>query len=299
MNPRLRATLRKVPGAAAALAAVRRLVAVPAQPAPEAGTLNEQLLVNHGVGTKAAPFTVTSGADREQLEAESADLKWFHTFEFSNGFVGQGVDPSPDKVRFMGYPDSFEGLTVLDIGAFDGYFSFEAARRGAADVLATDEFVWNWPGVTAYKNFQFVRQHTGLPVRDQVISVENLTPEAVGGEFDVVLFLGVLYHAPDPLGYLQAVRSVTRKYAIIETVVDMLHVDRPALGYYPGSYLNRDASNFFGPNLLALEGLLIDAGFREVENLGLWRSHELELVRGAALPDTPPVSGRAVVRAWV
>lgn len=299
MNPRLRATLRKVPGATAALAAVRRLVAVPAQPVPPAGTLSDQLLMNHGVGKKGEPFTVTSGIDREQFAKEVAERTWFHTFEFSNGVTGHANDPSPDKVRFMGFPDSFEGLTVLDIGAFDGYFSFEAARRGAADVLATDELVWNWPGQTSRSNFEFVREHTGLPVRDQVIKVEDLSPEAVGGEFDVVLFLGVLYHAPDPLGYLKRVRSITRKYALVETVVDMLHIDRPALGYYPGEYLNGDGSNFFGPNMLALEGLLKDAGFGRVENLGLWRTHEMERVRGVALPDTPPISGRALVRAWV
>jgi len=299
MNPRLRATLRTVPGATAALAAVRRLVAPPAQPAPEAGTLNDQLQLNHGVGERAQPFEVTSGIDSAQFATEVAERKWFHTFEFDNAVVGHGIDPSPDKIRYMGYPDSFEGLTVLDVGAFDGFFSFEAARRGATDVLATDDLVWNWPGMTARSNFEFVRTHTGLPVRDQVITVEDLSPEAVGGQFDVVLFLGVLYHAPDPLGYLKRVRSITRKYVLVETVVDMLHIDRPALGYYPGEYLNGDGSNFFGPNLLALEGLLLDAGFSQVENLGLWRTHEMERVRGVALPDTPPISGRAVVRAWV
>jgi len=299
MNSRLRATLRKVPGATAAVAALRRLVALRVEPARGGATLSDQLRINHGVGGRAPAFDVTSGIDPAQFAAEVADRKWFHTFDFGHDVIGHGIDPSPEKVRFLGYPDSFEGLTVLDVGAYDGYYSFEAARRGAADVLATDDFVWNWPGSTARSNFEFVRTHTGLPVRDQVIKVEDLSPDAVGGQFDVVLFLGVLYHAPDPLGYLQRVKSITRQYVLLETVVDMLHVDRPALAYYPGAYLNRDASNFFGPNLLALEGLLIDAGFSKVENLGLWRSHELERVRGLALPDTPPVSARVVVRAWV
>ncbi len=293
MNERLRAMLRKVPGATKAVDAVRRAVALPGDTAVVAAP------VNPGSGGRAPSFKVTSGVDRAEFETLVAARDWFHTFEFDNGVVGQGNDPSHDKVPVMGYPDSFEGLTVLDVGAFDGWFSFEAARRGATDVLATDDFVWNWPGMTAHSNLEFVREHTGLAVRDQMIKVEELSPEAIGGQFDVVLFLGVLYHAPDPLGYLKRVRSVTRKYVLIETVVDMLHMNRPALGYYPGEYLNNDSSNFFGPNLLALEGLCLDAGFSRVDQLGLWRSHELERVQGRPLPDTAPVSGRATVRAWV
>lgn len=60
-----------------------------------------------------------------------------------------------------------------------------------------------------------------------------------------VLFLGVLYHSPDPVGYLRRVRSVTREVAVIETVVDMLDVPVPALAFYQGrTMLNGDDSNY-------------------------------------------------------
>ena len=121
---------------------------------------------------------------------------------------------------------------------------------------------------------------------------------AVAGAL-IGLFFGVLYHAPDPLGYLKRIRAVTRQYVLIETVVDMLDVPRPALAYYPGAYLNGDASNHFGPNLAALEGLLSDAGFSRMEDLGMWRAHEIELTRGVPMPKGRPTSGRSVVRAWV
>ena len=62
-------------------------------------------------------------------------------------------------------------------------------ERTVLPLLATDEFVWTWPELTARSNFEFVREHTGLNVRDQLISVENLTPEAIGGVFDVTFFL--------------------------------------------------------------------------------------------------------------
>lgn len=60
-----------------------------------------------------------------------------------------------------------------------------------------------------------------------MVAVEDLSPETVGGPFDVVLFLGVLYHAPDPLGYLRNVRRVTGDVAVIETAVDLLDVAVP------------------------------------------------------------------------
>lgn len=292
MKERIKALIRRVPGAlqVAARLRARRLARIPKAPPSK---------VNVGVGGDTPQFELVPGTDRVAFAAAVKERNWFHTFDFGDGIVGHGPDPSHSKTKYLGFPDSFDGLSVLDVGAYDGHYAFEAARRGATDVLATDDFVWNWPGMTARSNFEFVREHLGLAVRDQVISVEQLTPEAIGGVFDVVLFLGVLYHAPDPIGYLQRIRSVTRKYALIETVVDVLEVARPALAYYPYAYLNGDGSNHFGPNMPALEGLLSDAGFSRVENLGVWRPHELEIIRGLPIPKRQPASGRAVVRAWV
>jgi tRNA (mo5U34)-methyltransferase len=245
------------------------------------------------------PFTLRDGIDRDQFAKDVASRDWFHTFDFGDGIVGHGPDPSHHKTQYLGLPDSFEGLRVLDIGAYDGHYSFEAARRGAKEVVAADHFVWTWPGNTARDNFDFVRDALGMNdvVRDVTVRVEDMTPEIVGGEFDVVFFYGVLYHAPDPLGYLKRVRAVTRGEVLIETVVDLLHVPRPALAYYPGAYLNNDGSNHFGPNMMAVKGLLEDAGFSQMDDLGIWRYHEIELTRGAPLPPGPPTSGRAVVRA--
>ena len=158
------------------------------------------------------------------------------------------------------------------ISARDGFYSFEAERQGAAEVLATDSWTWNWPDSDARGNFELARDTLGSRVRTQDITVEDLDPETVGGPFDLVLFLGVLYHAPDPLGYLRRVRSVTGGMAIIETVVDLLDHELPAIAYYPGGSLNDDASNHFGPNPQAVEGLLSDAGFGRVVSFDPWQT---------------------------
>jgi tRNA (mo5U34)-methyltransferase len=104
------------------------------------------------------------------------------------------------------------------------------------------------------------------------ISVEDISPQALGATFDVVLFLGVLYHASDPIGYLKNVRSVTAGVAVIETVVDLLDVPVPAAAYYQASTMNADASNHFGPNRLAVEGMLLDVGFSRVVAFDPWTS---------------------------
>ena len=248
------------------------------------------------------PFALRPGIDRDQFAKEVRARDWFHSFDFGGGIVADGIDKSHWKTQFMGLPGSFAGLRVLDIGAYDGHYAFETARRGAAEVVAADHFVWTWPGCTARGNFELVRDALGYGdvVKDVVVRVEDMTPESVGGEFDVVLFLGVLYHAPDPLGYLKRVRAVTAPggRAVVETVVDLLDVSRPAMAYYPGAYLNEDASNHFGPNLLAVQGLLSDAGFSRVDEPFLWRYHEIESTSGRPLPPGPPKSGRAVVTAY-
>jgi tRNA (mo5U34)-methyltransferase len=207
-----------------------------------------------------------------RIRAEVAERTWFHTIDVGHGILTPGQKDTPAEVVHMRLPD-LEGRTVLDIGAYDGFYSFEAERRGAKDVLATDSWTWNWPGSDARRNFDLAHELLGSTVRVQDVTVEKLAPEVVGGTFDVVLFLGVLYHAPDPLGYLKRVRSVTGEVAIVETVVDLLDVPVPAAAYYAGASLNNDRSNHFGPNPMAVEGLLADAGFGRVVAFDPWATN--------------------------
>ena len=68
-------------------------------------------------------------------------INWFHTIDLGNGVVTPGDDNSPVKLKRLAFPPDLSGKTFLDIGAWDGFFSFEAERRGAARVLATDSYV--------------------------------------------------------------------------------------------------------------------------------------------------------------
>jgi tRNA (mo5U34)-methyltransferase len=243
------------------------------------------------------------------LQAVVDERTWFHSIDLGGGIVTPGEKDTPAELAHMHLPDDLRGQRVLDIGAYDGFYSFEAERRGAADVLATDSWTWNWPGSDARGNFDLACDALGSNVTTLEIAVEDLDPSVMGGPFDLVLFLGVLYHAPDPLGYLRRVRSVTRGMAIIETVVDLLDHDVPAIAYYPGDSLNEDASNHFGPNPQAVEGLLGDAGFARVVSFAPWQtSSEWAIRSGSERRAAPlarlarrlrrPRSGRMVFHAY-
>ena len=77
------------------------------------------------------------------------------------------------------------------------------------------------------------------------IDVMELSPERVGA-FDVVFFLGVLYHLRHRFLGLERARSMTKKFLIMETPVDLPDVNRPALAFYPGDELNNDWTNWWG-----------------------------------------------------
>ena len=175
-------------------------------------------------------MTSMSSAD---LQSRVAAIRWYHTIDLGAGIVTQGVDDSPVRLARAQLPPSLHGLTVLDIGAWDGFFSFECERRGAARVVAADHFSWNGPGWGTKAGFALAREALGSRVEDIDIDVMELSPERVG-TFDVVLFLGVLYHLRHPFLALERVASVTRDLLILETVVDLAGFRRPAMAFYPG-----------------------------------------------------------------
>jgi tRNA (mo5U34)-methyltransferase len=166
-------------------------------------------------------------------------------------------------------PADLRGRTVLDVGAWDGFFSFEAERRGAARVLAVDGPAWREPawgpdGFGTKAGFELARRALGSSVEDREIDLEDLAPDTVG-RFDVVLFLGVLYHLKHPWPVLERVASVCDGLLILETHADLLDLGRPAMALYPGDEVAGDASNWWGPNVAALKAMLREEGFAHVD----------------------------------
>jgi tRNA (mo5U34)-methyltransferase len=82
----------------------------------------------------------------DDLRSRVAAVRWYHTIDLGQGIVTPGIDATPFRLARLDLPTSLAGRTVLDIGAWDGFFSFEAERRGAARVVATDWYSWHGPG---------------------------------------------------------------------------------------------------------------------------------------------------------
>jgi tRNA (mo5U34)-methyltransferase len=210
---------------------------------------------------------VSPQMNRDELQAKVDALRWFHTMDLGQGVVTKGFDAVPEQRLARLRLPNLSGRSVLDVGAWDGYFSFEAERRGAARVVASDYYAWHgvgWGTGNGKAGFELARAVLHSRVEDVDVDVMDLSRERVG-EFDVVLFLGVLYHLPNPLLALERVASVTRKLLVLETVVDMVGFHRPAAAFYPGRELNNDPTNWWGPNHAAVEGMLRAVGFTRVE----------------------------------
>lgn len=202
-------------------------------------------------------------SDVEELRDRVAAIRWFHTIDLGRGVVTPGEDDSAAKLGTLGMPERLDGVSVLDVGAWDGFFSFEAERRGASRVLATDDFCWGGPGWGTKAGFDLAHEALGSRVESREVGVLDLSPETVG-VFDVVLFLGVLYHMPHPLLALERVAGVTGRQLILETGTDMTWFRKPLLAYYPGDEAAGDETNWCGPNPAAVIAMLRTAGFREV-----------------------------------
>jgi tRNA (mo5U34)-methyltransferase len=241
--------------------------------------------------------------DAEELRSAVGRIQWFHTIDLGQGIVTPGRQNSQKKLARLGMPADLTGKTVLDIGAWDGFFSFEAERRGAARVLATDVPPWGGRERGTKAGFGLARQVLGSKVEDRAIDVMDISREELG-EFDLVLFLGVLYHLRHPLLALERVYEVSGEHLILETHVHMIGGRRPLMVFYPTDELARDRNNWWGPNVAAVHSMLRDVGFSRVELVCL-RSFPERLKRAAksSLKDMTPLWsglqwGRATLHAW-
>lgn len=197
--------------------------------------------------------------DPNELRELLSRYSWHHQIDLGNGVITPGRDKSARKLASLELPP-LAGKSVLDIGAWDGYFSFSAERLGAERVVALDSVIWH---NVSKEPFEIARKRLRSSVEDVDLEVLEISPETVG-MFDVVLFLGVLYHMRDPMAALEAVASVTKELLVLETFTDMAWSPRKAVAFYPGTYLGGDHSNWWGPNPAATVAMVEEFGFKEV-----------------------------------
>ncbi len=224
---------------------------------------------------------------------------WFHSIDCGEGIVTNGRKDLillQNELRQMSLPD-LHGKSVLDIGAWDGFFSFAAEELGADRVLALDHYVWSmdlseqqkywseckkkniipkpyhvipghWNPVTlpGKKGFDTAHRIKNSSVEQVVGDFMTIDPLEIG-QFDIVFFLGVLYHLEEPLRGLKRLSMFARELAVIETAAVYMkgYEDNSLLEFYETNELGGDIGNWFAPNLAGLKKLCGAAGFKRVK----------------------------------
>jgi tRNA (mo5U34)-methyltransferase len=250
-----------------------------------------------------------------ELQERVNSVVWFHSIDLGDGIVTDGFCKT--FLEGSQLPD-FTNKTVLDIGAWDGYYSFLAERRGASRVVAVDHYAWGvdfgrrnpywvdchekgvlpdhsldttefWDAtLPGMRGFNIAREALGSKVETVVDDFSKMDLQQLG-QFDVVLFLGVLYHLKEPLTALEQVRRATGGVAVIETEALLLPGHpRSLLEFTSGCYHGYDYSNWYTPTMEAILELCLAAGFSKINT-----------VVGPPADPPPPPAGLARVKRGV
>ncbi|MFN6531314.1 class I SAM-dependent methyltransferase [Nostoc sp. ChiSLP03a] len=218
--------------------------------------------------------------DKDRILAHLNQVSyWFQYFEVAPGIFTPGSNNVVDICDKLQIPKDLTGMSVLDVGAYDGGFSFECERRGALRVVAYD---LPEPSQTG---FNVAKEILGSKVEYVRGSVYKLDSNQIG-TFDIVLFAGVLYHLRYPLLACDRLRLVTKSLCYIETqVIDNWFVtpngtvslsqvapkcvSLPICQFYEHAELGNDTSNWFSPNIAAVLAWFRSAGF-DINHLTSW-----------------------------
>jgi tRNA (mo5U34)-methyltransferase len=238
---------------------------------------------------------------RTDIPQRIAELgEWFHNIDLRgyrtapNHFLGDY--PAVKWRRFSAaIPQDLTGRTVLDIGCNAGFYSIEMKRRGAARVVGID---WD----ERYLNqARFAAEVSDVAVEFRQLSVYDVG--ALRERFDIVLFMGVLYHLRHPLLALDLLHEhVTRDLLIFQSLLRGSPETRPLAADYPFSETaifddpayprlhfvehkySHDQTNWWIPNRAAAEAMLRSAGYAIVAH----PEEEVFICRHQAIADEQP-----------
>ncbi|GAA3748356.1 TIGR04290 family methyltransferase [Terriglobus aquaticus] len=211
---------------------------------------------------------------REELERLGP---WFHNMRIGgyqtapNHFLGDYP-----AVKFANFRDALPadmtGKTVLDIGCNGGFYSMEMKRRGADRVLGIDmEDLY-------LAQAQFAAKQEGLDIEYRKLNVWDVG--AIGEKFDLVIFMGVLYHLRHPLLALdlihehvakdmllfQSMQRGSREVPAVKDDYDFNDTAHFSEDGYPLMYFIEknycgDRTNWWVPNRACAEAMLRSSGF--------------------------------------
>ena len=209
-----------------------------------------------------------------QLSERVGDLDWYHTLELEPGLVTEGVFDLRPYVHKYGLPERMDGMRVLDVGTFDGFWAFEMERRGANVVAidVQDDRDFDWPANRRPEQFterpqgacfEIAKEVFDSKVDRRVSSVYNATPEELG-TFDLVFCGSVLIHLRDQVLALERIAALCDDLFIsVEAYSRALSLLPFAAARYRA--LRKRSVVFWEPNLGAWREMMISAGFRSID----------------------------------
>lgn len=234
------------------------------------------------------PPTTMSRDDR--LAIVRAFPYWYHRIYLGDGVYTVDHAEYHENVwrRFLpALPPRLDGKSVLDVGANAGYFSLQTKLMGARRVLGVEDY-------DAYlAQAEACRRIWGVDVEYRKLDANRL--DAIEEQFDLVVFLGVLYHLKHPFHVIEQIGRLCRDAVIVETEIIQADpathvtvrlgphgkcVSTPCrtgiMKFYEGDEANGDPTNWWAPDRECLMGMLRVAGFR-------YFSEPLYLIDGARI----------------
>ena len=203
---------------------------------------------------------------RERVDAER---HWIMKMNLGDGIITPGwSDPKFDKLPFYGLPADMTGLRVLDIGCAEGFFSFEAERRGAKEVVAVDS------SGACVRRFEICRDALGSSISPKLRSLESLDPSSVG-TFDLVMFFGVLSHLHDPLLGLEKIAAMASGTVLVQSET-LESISREPLAHFrerqfhngPPGKRSQGSTVVWVPNAACIREMLSQVGLMNIEQIG-------------------------------
>ena len=209
--------------------------------------------------------------DRQSLIERVADYDWYQRIPLGNGIATPGDDDYTQiKLPLLELPESLAGRSVLDIGCSEGFFAFEAERRGATRILGIDR------GAGLRAKIDLVRRILGSRIEFRELDVLEIVPE-IDGMFDLAICLSVFQHLRYPYLALDRIASVTAVTAIFEIPVAVAAEDDDTFQKEPHAIMRRSSKGrrILLPNAAMLQEMLHDAGFAEIELLTRHRTRDV------------------------
>jgi tRNA (mo5U34)-methyltransferase len=149
------------------------------------------------------------------------------------------------------------GKKILDVGCNNGYYMLRLSEQNPEYILGID------PTIRFYYQYLLLTKGVHLPMCDfQLLGLEHL--HFFPKTFDVILFLGILYHHSDPIGQLKRLKASLNKGG--KVIVEVQGIDdEKDISLFPHKRYAKAPGVWFLPSVSCLKNMMHRAGFRNIE----------------------------------